>query len=391
MPSSMSKSKGKIARTCEFLRRDILKGVFLPGSTLPTHRALGKRYGVAYATASAAVGRLVHEGLAVTVQGRGSFVADELPVTQKVLDFVRMRRRPGEPEKGGVLAFIEDFSRVAEQRGWTPRWHHVDYEEFSRLADLGNRFLSSQGLIAFGNVPTELLWILARKNVPLISFLARGGNIAQCYTQISFDRRQAVRMATEHLVSSGHSRIGYVDHKSAERTLGFMDVVHSHKLAIRREWLVSIDKDITQIGSEIYMECRKRCAAMLADTNRPEALCCSTANIARVVASVAIEAGLSIPGDLAIVAADIGHSRLPEHVTITTVSYSHEEACHIALDKLEEVSSSDGSDDHPLVEPIMLPLHLTAGDSCGTRRRGNFSKTEADKLNKERPEESPMA
>ena len=81
-------TEGKIASLCSRLREDILNGKFKPGSRIPSQSRLSKQLGVPEATASAAVARLAHEGLAVRIRGRGSFVAENLPVEQQILDFI---------------------------------------------------------------------------------------------------------------------------------------------------------------------------------------------------------------------------------------------------------------------------------------------------------------
>ena len=79
MRAGQTKIKGKIAGLCALVRKDILSGRFAPGSLLPAQSELGKQYSMAESTVSAAMGRLVHEGLAVRIPGRGSFVVERLP------------------------------------------------------------------------------------------------------------------------------------------------------------------------------------------------------------------------------------------------------------------------------------------------------------------------
>lgn len=58
------------------LRKDIRTGRYGPGIQLPSARMLSERYGVAKATATAAVDALKREGLVVGRPGAGWFVAD---------------------------------------------------------------------------------------------------------------------------------------------------------------------------------------------------------------------------------------------------------------------------------------------------------------------------
>lgn len=61
-------------RIAEVLRRDILDGRRRPGSLLPSERELCRRFTVARATVRQSLQLLVHESLAVPVQGVGYVV-----------------------------------------------------------------------------------------------------------------------------------------------------------------------------------------------------------------------------------------------------------------------------------------------------------------------------
>lgn len=57
------------------LARAIAEGTYEPGAQLPTYRQLCARFGVSLITARDAIRGLVHDGLAVTRQGAGTFVS----------------------------------------------------------------------------------------------------------------------------------------------------------------------------------------------------------------------------------------------------------------------------------------------------------------------------
>ena len=58
------------------LRREIAQGQFTPGQKLPSGRNLARQYGVAPMTINHAMAVLRDEGLVVSYQGRGVFIAD---------------------------------------------------------------------------------------------------------------------------------------------------------------------------------------------------------------------------------------------------------------------------------------------------------------------------
>ena len=360
----------RMAQLWAQLREDILSGQILPGARLPTQRQLSSKYGVAPATASVAMTRLAHEGLVVRTPGRGSFVADQLPAQHQILDFVRLQSPVDKRKTGWVLDWVEGLSRAANQHGWTGRWHHLTDNETAKLGELVEKLSSSKGVITFYLIPVEFPWLLYQRRVPVVTIHAtRGGRglRPQCYPQISYDREQSARMAMEHLISVGYSRIGYVGGASGsqERIAGFVDVARRHKMTIQAEWLVQFDwsiKDLNRLQGQVRRFFKAQ--------NCPEAFCCESRDVALAVRSVAGDLGLKIPEDLALVACDCGDPEIPGDIGITTVAVSISETCQEAINALEQVRAERNTDHSRLWEPVMMPLHLHVKDSCGAKLRG---------------------
>lgn len=361
--------KGKITKLYDHLRGEILAGIFEPGTLLPPQTQLSREHGMAESTASAAVGQLVAEGLAVRIHGRGSFVAEQLPVRYEILDFVRMKAPVGTQDRSWVLSWIEDFTHLSEQRGWTPRWHHVLEEQMGQFERLAARLADSRGVILFYDLPLQLAWLLHQRGVPAVSvFLVPGGlgEKAECFPQITYDRQETARLATEHLVSTGYRRIVFVGSDySMVRIAGFLDVLSANKLLTLPNWWVRTTLDVGNLGRE-----RTQIRSILEAQDRPEAFCCATKDLARAVKSVAEDLGLRVPEDLAIVACDEGEPELPGEPGITTVGTSREQICRKALDLIEQLRCRLDREDGRLWEPIVMPIELKVKDSCGARLKG---------------------
>ncbi len=62
------------------LREGILAGSYAKGAVMPTEETLCAQFGVSRTTMQTAMARLVSEGLVVRHQGRGTFVAETLPI-----------------------------------------------------------------------------------------------------------------------------------------------------------------------------------------------------------------------------------------------------------------------------------------------------------------------
>ena len=351
------------------LRAQILHGLIKPGSAMLTQRQLSEHYQVSEPTAWTAMSRLAHEGLVSRSRGRGSFVAERLPVEHKTLSFLRLRSSAGTKERATALAWVEELSHVSEDRGWKPYWRHVAEDEAEKVDRLAEQFAESSGVIIYSAVDPELPRLVAQRGVPVVAAFLYPGGLGEkpaCYQQITYDRRETSRLAAEHLVSVGYRRIGLVGLlHSPLRTTGFLDVVRSHKLPIHAEWLLEMERSGGN-GDELERQVTRALKA----PNRPEAFCCATEHLAYAVERVATDLGLKVPEDLAIIACDGGMADVQGSVSITTVGISRKECCQKAIELIEQDRAEPRSGNGALWDPVMMPLHLTIAESCGAKLKG---------------------
>jgi LacI family transcriptional regulator len=109
------------------------------------------------------------------------------------------------------------------------------------------------------------------------------------------------RTATEHLISHGHQRIGFLNNvddipASRGRLEGFRAAMSEAGLPVRDDWILAASSD-TKGGMEASR-------ALLAGDDRPTALFCFNDRMAMGVYHVATELGLRIPDDLSLVGFD---------------------------------------------------------------------------------------
>ena len=370
-----SERGGKIIRACALLRKEILSGHYLPGSVLVLAH-VGKKYGMAESTASVALGRLAHEGLVVRRRGQGTFVATDLPVRSKALDIVRTKNDPGHVyrDTSAVLAWVDAFTQAAEDGGWIPRWQHVSFDGNERIGSFASKFLASDGIITLFTLDPDLLRLLCSKGIPVVGvFLNSGGtgDREECFAQISWDRREACRIATEYLTSLGYSRLGFVAlDNSPWRTHGFLEVISRRKLNVCGQWVLNVAEDVIRPGDESSLRCRQWCKELLVSKNRPEAICCSTARMAYVLKAVAVEMGMKVPDDLGIIACDEGEPNVSEQMGITTVAVSMEECAQKAVQILDQMVGQDERGEVKRRDLTLMPLHLKVRGSCRAKVNG---------------------
>jgi len=106
--------------------REILEGLITalePGAPLPSERALAERYGVARMTVRTELDRLVSEGLAYRVQGRGTFVGEpRVAQSMELSSFTEDMRARGMKPGSRVLAqeVVPSSELVAARLGLAP-------------------------------------------------------------------------------------------------------------------------------------------------------------------------------------------------------------------------------------------------------------------------------
>lgn len=169
---------------------------------------------------------------------------------------------------------------------------------------------------------------------------------------LGIDDRAAVRLATEHLISLGHERIGYIGgsadfdldfHLPTMRQLGYRDAL--------TEAGIDIDPKIER-GADFTLRGGNDAAKQLlgAPRNRPTAIVAASDVMAIGAILAARELGLNIPSDLSVTGLD----GIPdgEFFGLTTVAqYPAEQGRHVAqllIDRLaglveDEATSSDSS------------------------------------------------
>lgn len=151
---------------------------------------------------------------------------------------------------------------------------------------------------------------LERARVPFILVNRAGGK--EHYSVVG-DDNEAARIATAHLISLGHERIGYVTGPDdidtlVRRMAGYRDAMGMARLAIDPAWVVTATLD--EAGGA---EATRRLLA-LPEKRRPTAIFYSTISIALGGAEAARELRFRVPADLSLVSFD--DSPLLRHLAV---------------------------------------------------------------------------
>lgn len=141
----------------------------------------------------------------------------------------------------------------------------------------------------------------------------RGGASGEC--SVAVDDQQGGRLATEHLLESGHRRLVFVGGASHVRQHSAR--LKGAKLALRN---AGIDDDIPIIRDEMTMEGGRRAAARILDMDpRPTAVLCGNDLYAVGVEQGLLAAGVRIPEEVSIVGYDDVEMAAVTAVPLTSV------------------------------------------------------------------------
>lgn len=196
----------------------------------------------------------------------------------------------------------------------------------------------------------EELGRMAAVDIPVVTVGLR----TRAFSSLTVDNRRGVRMATEHLIGLGHTRIGFLGGHQPEpfdfpiprlRREGFEEALRTRGLPVESSWVA--DAELTPAGGVAAMT-----RLMHAD-ERPTGVVAMADEMAIGAMQVAHDLGLRIPEDLSIVGFD-DHD-LSEYLGLTTVRQDVPAQGRAAAGWiLEAVAAADGRHVHHDVLPTRL-------------------------------------
>jgi DNA-binding LacI/PurR family transcriptional regulator len=175
------------------------------------------------------------------------------------------------------------------------------------------------------------------------------------------DNAYGAEQAVIHLLNAGHKRIGFINGKenyymARDRLQGYINA-HRRAGALLDPQLIMASTWELDSGYELAKE-------LLALPDRPTALFAANDQLAIGAIYAAVDMGLNVPDDLAIVGYDdqpLAHIIRPNLTTVTYPTYEMGvEAARILLKQI------DGEQE--FTEEVALKGTLIVRDSCGTRR-----------------------
>jgi DNA-binding LacI/PurR family transcriptional regulator len=347
------------------LRRRIVTGELQVGSQIPPHRELATRYGVSVITINKALSGLVSEGVLHSHVGRGTFV------------LVRPASTTGtaaSPTVGFVLRDLSSpfFSLVAhgaQQRAdalgvgllFASSSNRLDREE-EQIRRL--RMLGVHGLIIVSMSRTyrsgEAIQALHDSGYPYVMVSYTHGDDIPF---VGVDLEQAGYLATRHLISCGHERIGYVAEKKGSlngelRGAGYRRAMAEANLAVDETLLLEYPLDGEWNDYKSGYALSEHIASL---AHRPDAMFVFNDLGALGLQDGLLDRHVRVPEDVAIMGLDDIELAARARVPLTTVRQPVDAIGARALDTV--LAKLRG--ETPPVRQLLAP-ELVVRASCGT-------------------------
>ena len=236
----------------------------------------------------------------------------------------------GNPVYTTMIASIQD---VARARGWRLMLHSTGADMEDELAivrDLKHRFVD--GLILASLHLTDVHADELRRAAAPVVLIGRPTTGTTVDTVRTYSRKGASE-AVRHLYGANRRRIGFVNGPQhtlpgASRRLGYLDGLRSCSLAR--------DDTLIEVADDFMIEPGRRAAVRLLERGRLDAILCANDLLAIGGLAALRDAGLDVPGDVALVGMDNTPLSEVTWPTLTTVDLGSAERARIAADMLLE-------------------------------------------------------
>ena len=236
----------------------------------------------------------------------------------------------GNPVYTTMIASIQE---VAKARGWRLMLHSTgaDMEdELAMVRDLKHRFVD--GLILASLHLTDVHADELRRAAAPVILIGRPTTGTTVDTVRTYSRKGASE-AVRHLYGANRRRIGFVNGPQhtlpgASRRLGYLDGLRSCSLAR--------DDALIEVAADFMIEPGRRATERLLARERPDAILCANDLLAIGALAALRDAGLDVPGDVALVGMDNTPLSEVTWPTLTTVDLGSSERARIAVEMLLE-------------------------------------------------------
>jgi LacI family transcriptional regulator len=264
------------------------------------------------------------------------------------------------PIYGDIIATINE---VAERYGYSVMVGNTQRDSVSeqRVVNLLVEQRVDGVLLASGTWDSSATEMLLSADIPVVGFLYHPEVLNTDY--FGADNVGGTRLATNHLIALGHTRIGFVSGPkssiSLQREQGFKDTMKTAELPINETWIVDggFTRELTyRAGTKL-----------LKRKNKPTGIVAASDLMAIGLIDAAYDLSLRVPHDLAVIGFDDIFAASIRPVNLTTIKFDIEGIAESAILRLiNKMSSETVIKDRKYVT---APCQLIVRSSCGAHRK----------------------
>lgn len=280
------------------LKEQIVSGKLTAGYKLPPEETLAKQYGVAKLTMRNALSKLCQEGLIKRYKGKGTFVAGESHIQEKVISLVfdfdnNILPSPLAQIVSGIVM------RLNKEGNFRIRIDALsDLEKLLEMRKSGETQID--GIIAMRLTQKDhFVRILHNADIPVVS----EGFTSQ-FNSVEIDNQASMEKAFNYLLELGHEKIGIasisLDKEHLRQRYKIVEELLTKRFGgVNEEYCFMLE-----INDENKETEREQVSAFLRKKDKPTALLCTADVVALEIISQAPFVGVKIPDELSIVGFD---------------------------------------------------------------------------------------
>lgn len=250
------------------------------------------------------------------------------------------------------------IDRTAEEKGYHTFVSMHDHDPERAIHHL--RTLASKGVDGIVHYPTESggeVEVLnqVHRTTPVVTVMREAAGFRG--PAILVDDPVGGRLAAEHLLTLGHTRIGYLGYGdggfSHLRRQGFEAALRAAGVEVRPEWTLA---DLRPADEQIPA----RAARLLSGPERPTAFFCASDRLAARLFQAALARGIRIPDDLSVVGYNGDPWGTLLAVPLTTVAQPRLEVGASAAERVLDPAVLEAGPSRLVLEPQLVARGSTA-------------------------------
>ncbi len=320
----------------EDIKSKILSGDYSMGEQIPTESVMQETYGVSRHTVRKAILELSNEGFLRSEKGSGTYVSNQYQS--------KSSGASANKTIGVITTYISDYIFPSIIRGIESRLNKDNYSLLlaSTNNDVEQEKKALEMMLSYG--VDGLIVEPTKSNLynPNISYYLSFKEQDVPFTMINayyeeldvpffcLDDVQSSYLATNELISKGHTQIGLIakmdDLQGKYRMKGYIKALGEAKLRFQPEHILSFN---TETKLDLYANLK---TFLTENQDEMTALVCYNDEVGLEVVNVCRQLGISIPDKLSIIGQDNSYIAKNATINLTTLTHPQEQMGHDAAD-----------------------------------------------------------